>query len=351
MSHLLVRTVIQIALETVDAAQLAHAKQALVTASNHDWEQAMMTLRLHRLLPLVGYALNAQHLLDLIPVVYRDELKARYEQCRMSNILNFLTLDGILKTMRDRDLHPVLWKGVVLADSFYPDLGARSMDDIDFSVPADEMETVKAVFQTLGFQRQPQMATEDADYFANPMGILCDVHHRVRLFEGKEALDLVDDLKPSCLKSPTIPVLEPNAMVTHLIVHMDGHRDETGPILLWILDVAFVLKHWGEKLSIARLQQLMPNEISFISLMRTVRFLETEFQLPLPLSLASCASAYEPYTLSDVLRDRRLAIWGLPSLQGWLRLGACRLGLTSSRGRVYPEMSDLFPWMAASSAH
>lgn len=216
------------------------------------------------------------------------------------------------------------------------------MQDIDFAIKPDAMDSATAAFKSLGFLPQEHMETVDAIYFANQMGVLCDVHHRVRLFEGKEPM-LTVDLKPSRMSAPALRVLEPNAMVVHLVVHMEGHRVETGPMLFWILDLAFVLRKWGALLEPERLAILMPQE-HFVSLFRTIRFLENEFSEKLPECLAEAAHKVEPFTLAEVLRERRLALWGLPGTRGWLRLGACRLGLRPMKGRSYPKVSDLLLW-------
>ena len=341
MSVDLVNTLIRTSLATPKADWITQAKQQLGSATELEWKQTISNLALHRLLPLVSYSLDAHGLTDSIPPLYLAQIQSAYRQTLTTNTVFLLTLDGLLRAMQKRNLHPVLWKGVVLADSFYPDPGMRQMGDIDFAIPADELEETTAVFKSLGFLPQDQMATSDAVYFTNPMGVVCDVHHRVRLFEGKESMNLTTNLKPQRLKTPALPVLEPNAMLVHLIVHLDGHRHETGPLLCWILDIAFVLRKWEALFELERIEQLMPDKEHMISLFRTLRFLEQEFDEKLPKCLAEAANPFEPFTLAEVLRQRRLALWGLPRPRGWLRLAASQLGFRLRH--YYPKLqaSDL----------
>ena len=270
-------------------------------------------------------------------------MQDEYHKTLVLNTFFLQTLEHILQAMRERDVHPVLWKGVVLADSFYPDPGTRMMQDIDFAIEPDAMEEATVAFKSLEFLPQEQMATADAMYFANRAGVLCDVHHRVRLFEGKETMTLTVDLEPQQICAPVLSVLEPNAMIVHLIVHMDGHRIETGRVLFWILDLVFVMRKWGGFLDPKRLESLMPAE-NFVSLFRTIRFLEHEFDEKLPDALVGAAKRFEPFTLAEVVRERRLAPWGLPRPRGWLRLCVYRLGLRPTKGLVYPNISDLLLW-------
>ena len=344
----LLHTLIRTSLAAKESDWATKARQQLSAATEMEWQETIETLALHRLLPVVFYAVKTHSLIDAVPQPYLAQLQEEYHQTYIKNKLLLLSLDGILKVMKARDLHPVLWKGIVLADSFYPDLGMRSMGDIDFAIASHEINTVTATFKTLGFLPQENKETEEALYFVNQMGVFCDVHHRVRLFEGKESMNLTLDLKPHHMNSPVLKVLEPNAMLVHLIFHMDGHRDETGYLLSWILDVAFVLRKWGDLLNLEQIEQLMPGKEHVISMFRILRFLEQELGQKLPDSLAKKARNFKQLTLEEILRKRRLAIWELPSPRGWLRLGACKLAIWPRENRPYPYLSDLLLWPADS---
>ena len=348
MSLALFRTLVRTSLATTKSDWTANARQQLSSATDLEWQQSLAALELHRLTQLVFYSLEAHGLTDIVPQPYLPRMQEAYRQTRINNTILLLTLSRILQAMREHDLHPVIWKGIALADSFYPDPGTRPMEDIDFAIPQDEMAKASAVFESLGFLPQDGAETEDAVYFANQMGAVCDVHHHVRLFEGKESMNLTTHLKPKHLKVPALPVLETNAMLVHLIFHLDGHRPDTGPLLCWILDVAFVLRKWGALLEPERLEKLMPAKKHFISLLRTIRFLEQEFDEKLPECLAEAAKHFEPFTLAEILRQRRLALWGLPRPRGWLRLGASRLGFRLRYHRPNLHMSDLLLWSADS---
>jgi Uncharacterised nucleotidyltransferase len=346
MSVTLVRHLLHLTLATPDSDRGEQAKLALKSVSESQWQPALETLNWHRLLPLVAYSLNTHNLTNLVPPTYLAKLQYAYHQTLTQNTIFLLSLAGILRAMQERDLQPILWKGIVLADSFYPDLGTRPMTDIDFSISADEMPEAIAAFESLGFLKRDHMTTEDAIYVANPMGVHCDVHHRVRLFEGKESMNLTVDVKPKQLQAPTFRILEPNAMLVHLVFHLNGHLDETGPMLSWILDIAFVLRKWGNSLDPARLEKLMPEKRHWVSLLRILRFLETEFGELLPDCLAEAAQKFSPFTLEEILRQRRLTVWELPGLRGWLRLGASLLGMKLNRTYPTLQVDDLIGWVA-----
>ncbi|MDJ0737548.1 MAG: nucleotidyltransferase family protein [Nostocaceae cyanobacterium] len=337
----LFHTLVYTSLAIIESDWSVKAREKLRDATDLEWEFTLETLRLHRLIPLVFFSLQAHGLTDAVPSPILDKMETEYGKTRVKNTFLLLTLDGLLKAMYERNLHPVLWKGVVLADSFYPAPGTRIMEDIDFAIPASEMEQISAAFKSLGFEPQHDKDTEDAVYFANQMGIFCDVHHRVRLFEGKESMNLTTNLKPQHVQIISLPVLEPNAMLVHLSVHLDGHRPEIGPMLCWIVDIAFVLRKWGSSLELERIKKLMPDAEHFLSLLRTIRFLEIEFNQKPPECLAEVTKYIQPFTLAEVLKQRRLALWGLPHPRGWLRLAASKLGFQLQKSRPELYWSDL----------
>lgn len=340
----LLRTLISISLTAPNSESIAKIKQQIESTTELEWQRTLVQLKLHRLLPLVFYSLKKYGLTDTIPQTCFFQMQDAFFQTQKDNTFLRLALEDILQSMAKHNLYPVLWKGIVLADSFYPHIGTRSMDDIDFAIEPSEIEQTTAVFQSLKYSLQDEMETEDAVYFANSGGILCDVHHRVRLFEGKELMNLTIDLKPEQINFPAIKVLEPNAMIVHLIVHLNGHCHKTGPVLFWILDLVFVLRKWGALIDLERLKKLMPTNEDFVSFFRIIRFLETEFGEEFPDCLSKVAKPFDPFTLEEILRQRRLAVWGLPRPRGWLRFGAAKLGfkLRTHRPNIY--ISDLFFW-------
>ncbi len=340
----LCQTLIRTILTPPNPNLIANVDQQLHCTTKGEWEQTLETLALHRLLPLVFYTLKTLQLTDSVAITHRRTMQAAYNQTLRKNAEHRLMLIGLLQRMKAADLHPTVWKGMVMAEYFYPDPGTRPMSDIDFAIPGDELEQTTVVFKSLGFLPLVEAETSDAIYFAHQMGVLCDVHHRVRLFESQESMNLTVNIKPERINIP-FAVLEPNAMLVHLIVHMDGHRHETGLLLSWILDVAFVLRKWGALVDIRQLEKLMPAQKHFMSLFRIIGFLSTEFGEKPPECLTEAAKTLKPYNFEEIFRQRRLALWGLPRPKGWLRLGANRLGVPLRHSRPSLQIDDLFLWL------
>jgi hypothetical protein len=111
-----------------------------------------------------------------------------------------------------------------------------------------------------------------------------------------------------------------------------------------LADVAFVIREWGERVDRDRLARLLGPGRSGLTLLRVLRFLEREVGLELPEQLARWGADVPGFTLDEVLRGRRLAVWGLPGPRGWAKLVACRLGFRAPVPRFYPDVGDLVRW-------
>jgi hypothetical protein len=173
-----------------------------------------------------------------------------------------------------------------------------------------------------GFIQQHDITTEDVIYFANSFGVVCAVNHRVRLFEGKASFPLTTHLKPKHANVPAFPLLEPNALVAHLVLQINEPDNAISPVFLGILDLAFVLRQWGQFLDSGKLQQLLPSSENFISLVRVVRFLEEEFGESFPPWLSQETKRVQPLTLAGILVSHQPSAYPQPTaLKSWLPKG------------------------------
>ncbi len=345
---MLLRTLIQLALLVPESVVPEHLLQKLRSATDQQWEEAIADLELHRLAPLVFYAFNTLGLFADLPKPILERLLKSYLFSKQRNALFFKTLAIVLEQGYRADVYPVLWKGIVLADQLYPDIATRMIGDIDWAISPADLSTISPVLERLGFALQPQMETPDAVYFKNADRVFLDVHHRVRLFEGKEHLSLTQDSPSASGMLPSLRILEPNAMLTHLTVHLSGHSSEMGLPLFWILDFVFLLRKWGDRLDLQRLKLLMPDQKSLKLLGRILRFLQVEFAEPLPTELAEFALQSKPLTLEGVLCECKLAQVGLNRPKGWLKLMASKLGLKSHQWGEYPQNHILWSWATTS---
>ncbi len=249
----LLRSLLRLALEEEGSAALSELIPSIRESPANAWTEAMETLRLHELLPYAGYALRAHGLEDAAPPAARDTLAEAYYESLLQNLRVVEVLKEVRGEFTRRGVDPILWKGVVLATGFYPDLGARPMADLDLWIDAVEPGATAEALEAAGLVRRPDLDSADADHFEHPCGVLLDVHHRVRMFEGRELATITRPFPLPQVGLDAARVLAPDAMVAHLAVHLNGHRKKTGPLLRWVLDFAPVANTGApSSISIAR---------------------------------------------------------------------------------------------------
>lgn len=334
------RTLVRLSIEPTDSAWVGEARDVLRATHPAHWDTIEDTLEHHRIVSLIAHAITTHDLSDSLPAAFRSRLEQAYRKTLLTNTVLMRTTARVVAALRRRGVEPVVWKGAVLADSFYPDLGCRWLGDIDLVIQPIEQSEAAEGLASLDFRKVT--ASADAIVYQNHMGVILDVHHRVRLFEDTESLTSTIDITPRHIDLPTICVLDPTTMMALLVTHMNGHRSHEGLVLRWLLDFAFVMRNWGESIDIERFNQLLPSDRHWLLFLRTAGFLVSEFHATFPGVLSAEAAEVPPLRLAEVLRHRRLSQWNLATLRGWLSLAACRLGVRPRRGRILPQFTDIF---------
>ena len=276
--------------------------RAVAAASPEEWSRAAAILASHRLLPLAGHALG-EELLAQAPARFADAVRAAFRATFVRNFVAMRGLDDTLAALRGEGIEPVVLKGAALVNTLYPVLAARPMGDVDLLVEAGERERAAAALARLGWRRAAQ--EEDATNFVGADGLRVDLAHRFRLFEGRPRADWTEVVEPRFLSHRRLVTLEPNALLVHLVVHMNGHRRQIGHLLAWFVDVAFVLRESAPRLERARLLALLDGDEAWTWLVRTGRPARRARRAA-PRRARARVPDCTPLTLDEVLRSRRV---------------------------------------------
>ena len=295
----------------------------------------------HRLLPLVWYGLLRHDCAQRIPGHIGSILKERFEGTQAMNGVSLMALRQVAEAASLKGVSVTACKGIVLAAEYYPILGARPMDDIDLWILPRERTSCAEAMGSNGFVRNEAICSAGADYFENGMGVVFDVHVEMELFAAqRDALTSLTRAAPD----GHWRVFEPHALLAHLIVHMCSHAAKMGPLILWMVDLWFVLRKVWQEVDPSRLCKLLRSKSEWIFLLRTMRMLELLADEPSPAVLLPFLADVAPADLNALWRERRLATWALPRPIGWVRLVACGLHLKDPGGRYYPSLGDLVHW-------
>lgn len=308
----------------------------LKAADDAVWKSALRALLSHDLLPLIAYSLRTQSLEPFVPTFALSALRKIYRDTCLINQRYLSHLGEILELFRARGINPVVWKGCVLADSVWPDIGTRPIGDLDLAFAPSETVTAVETLVTAGYQ-----PVHNA--FISPSGICVDIKHAE--LAGDDLKGMTWMLTPRIIPMSTICCLEPATMLARLACHLARHSDPEakGIHLRWMLDLHFILRRWGGVIDATRLAFLTDTDIGLAMLMRTVGFFCGEMGMRYEgcEELESLGAQFEPLTFREILRSRRLGVWGLPTAEtGWLCLFAHCLRVHTQSGLTVPLLSD-----------
>jgi hypothetical protein len=308
---------------------------------------ALEQLATHRVLPLLTHQLEAFGRLGALAEPERTRLLQARRRARELNSLLFLSAAGLLQTAQQLGTTPLVLKGLLLADSYYPELATRPMGDLDLVAAPGERSLLLAALERCGFSRVLDHVDQaHAEAFENLQGVACDAHGYIESYPEANWEEVTRVSSMQLLQGVRVRVLEPNMMLAHLVDHLHGHSQEGGLVLLWLLDIAFVLRKHGGEFDLARLRRAIAKPAVWGLLLRVLGLLERH-GAPLPGSLAPLRPAIRRLprlSLAAVMRGRRTIPWGLPTPLGYLRVLAQRLSLrdySQHNARTPPSISDL----------
>ncbi len=118
MQQILLYTLIRSCLAPPTPERAANAVRELEAATDFDWQHSLKQLTLHRLTEHVFHSLTRHGLMESVRGQYRLAMAARYLCSVSRNRVLLHALDEILHAMARCNLHPVVLKGIAMADYF-----------------------------------------------------------------------------------------------------------------------------------------------------------------------------------------------------------------------------------------
>ena len=115
-----------------------------------DWSEVLRLAEHHGVLPLAARNL-IEHARGL-PAEVERTLRSAYETNLRSSLWFTAELARIMQHFERRQLRAVPYKGAVLAQSLYRDLGLRSFSDLDFLISSADFERAKQALAEIGYR-------------------------------------------------------------------------------------------------------------------------------------------------------------------------------------------------------
>lgn len=239
-----------------------------------------------RLLPLVYTNLQSLGL----DHPWMSRLKGVKRRAWYANRLLFHRMRPVLDAFESAGLKTLVLKGPALATLYYPDLGARPMQDFDILVPTHQAPDALGLLSTLGFTSKPRdgevfkpgyLSVIHGYQFTDAEGFEMDLHWHV--FPDCCRPDSDDDLWagaiPLDIEGLATRALNPADQLLHICVH--GMRWNPVPPVRWAADAVLSMTR-ADGMDWSRLIGQATKRRFIIPLREALRYLHDALDAPVP---------------------------------------------------------------------
>jgi hypothetical protein len=217
-----------------------------------DWEYLMDMATRHRLRPLLYHNLN-----KICPDKVPDDVLASLREFYHSNVRKNLMMTGelvkVMKLLEENGVNAVTYKGPVLAQMAYENVGLREFGDLDILVDKDDDLKVIEIMAQTDYELYPTINIEDSFYLRfvtehqfvhRNSGVLIEIKWK---FAGnfftfpEDSSFLTNDIINTDLNGFKVNDFSPDNQLLILAIHA-GKHDWTR--ISWIMDITnYIKKH------------------------------------------------------------------------------------------------------------
>ena len=218
---------------------------------NIDWNVVVELAKRHRLRPLLLNALESMGL-EAVPRPVLDQLKQARQALVVHNLLRSHELLRVLRRFREQGIEALAFKGPVLGQDAYGDVGLRPFGDLDLLLHRRDLLKAKAMLSSEGYRPDRVMdeaeeATYLNDQFAYGLvhegrGVEIELHWALthRRFAFRVDTEAVwDRSRTVTFGGEPVRTLGPEDLLVFLCVHGAKHEWKQ---LVWLCDVAELLR-------------------------------------------------------------------------------------------------------------
>jgi len=222
-----------------------------------NWDLVLTTAEAEGLAPALGFALRAPAPAG-IPAAVRARLSRHVAEATARYLIFRRELGRLLVSVAEDGIPLIPLKGLVLAETLYPDPVLRPSSDLDLLVRPDTVRAVDALLQGLGYRRLADahswsfdLTYDRATVYQGPHGVRVDLHWsllsdpRYVWNEAEEATIWERAVRIEVAGEEALSLC-PEDLLLYLAAHLAVHHGLSG--LLWYWDLALLLGQWGDKL-------------------------------------------------------------------------------------------------------
>lgn len=198
-----------------------------------DWDRLLEVARLHGMLYLLYRGL-LEACPDAVPAPFLEELHRLYCVNGDRNLRTSAWLLRILDALEKAGVRAASFKGPLLAEYAYGDLGMRFVGDLDILVAEEDIERARGVlheqgYEPMWYEDNPAVARERFHLILRDRrrrGPLVELHWRTGPAFVRPALsaeDLLDRTRPTSLLGRSVQSLDPVDLLMLLSIHGSAH--------------------------------------------------------------------------------------------------------------------------------
>jgi len=214
--------------KTIDPDHLAHI-------SSLEWQSLVALARVQGVLPILYYRLKEKKMRDIVPAEIWPQITRKYRRTTLRNMKLLRELHCIIKALDEAGIPVVALKGAYLSSIVYPDVGLRSMSDLDLLIPIGDILQAAAIVEAQGYQFPREVNSHDVEFLhlhhlpqmVKKGGLRVEIHGR--LTKPDELWDCDpqtwwQEAQTAKINGLTVKVLSPVDLVLHLCIHISYHH-------------------------------------------------------------------------------------------------------------------------------
>ncbi len=240
--------------------------ERLKALSEDDWALLGRMAEAERVAPLIYWAVeSSQELRAAFNQQTYTIVQTAYYASAAHNAVLFQELDRILRMLDEADIPVIVLKGAALAQTIYPDIALRPMNDIDLLVLQKDLDQAVSLILASGYRRVIHTLNDNfeiqiahAAHLAHrkKTGLDVDVHWRLAsgeasLFQAPMAW-FWQTKETRRSNSDSFDILSSSAHLLYLCAHLGLQHGIGKGVLIWQVDILQLtdktrkLIDWGE---------------------------------------------------------------------------------------------------------
>ncbi|RJQ18901.1 MAG: hypothetical protein C4560_06705, partial [Nitrospiraceae bacterium] len=223
-----------------------------------DWEKVADLAASQGTAPLLYFNLKDIKGYAPVPGDVMDKLKSAYLGNAARNMYLYSKLQKVVRALDEHGVDVMVLKGAALAGTVYPDIGLRTMADIDLLVKHEHLDRVRDIMSGLDYEAQTEAGPEEwyrkkhfhlPVYLHKEKSTAIEIHWHIT--QDPEGIDIGkwwERAGKAELHGVRALIPSPEDMVFHLCLHLHQESTIEKAALRGLCDIAGTLRYYEKEI-------------------------------------------------------------------------------------------------------